>query len=147
MSGIRRMTIGDYEQVYALWMGSSGMGLNDLDDSREDIARFLRRNPTTCLVAQEGERVVGVILAGNDGRRGYLYHTAVTPDCRHRGIGSALVQAVLDALAAEGIHKAALVVFSRNQAGNAFWEAQGFTVREDLTYRNRALAEMKRIDT
>lgn len=147
MSGIRRMTIGDYEQVYALWMGSSGMGLNDLDDSREGIARFLRRNPTTCLVAQEGERVVGVILAGNDGRRGYLYHTAVTPDCRHRGIGSALVQAVLDALAAEGIHKAALVVFSRNQAGNAFWEAQGFTVREDLTYRNRALAEMKRIDT
>lgn len=79
--------------------------------------------------------------------RGYLYHTAVAPDCRHRGIGSALVQAVLDALAAEGIHKAALVVFSRNRAGNAFWEAQGFTVREDLTYRNRALAEMKRIDT
>lgn len=53
----------------------------------------------------------------------------------------------MDALAAEGIHKAALVVFSRNRAGNAFWEAQGFTVREDLTYRNRALAEMKRIDT
>lgn len=147
MSGIRRMTIGDYEQVYALWMGSSGMGLNNLDDSREGIARFLRRNPATCLVAEEGERVVGVILAGNDGRRGYLYHTAVAPDCRHRGIGSALVQAVLDALAAEGIHKAALVVFSRNQAGNAFWEAQGFTVREDLTYRNRVLAEMKRIDT
>lgn len=114
------MTIGDYEQIYALWLRSSGMGLNNLDDSREGIAGFLRRNPTTCLVAQEGERVVGVILAGNDGRRGYLYHTAVAPDCRHRGIGSALVQAVLDALAAEGIRKVALVVFSRNQAGNAF---------------------------
>lgn len=141
------MTIGDYEQIYALWLRSSGMGLNNLDDSREGIAGFLRRNPTTCLVAQEGERVVGVILAGNDGRRGYLYHTAVAPDCRHRGIGSALVQAVLDALAAEGIRKVALVVFSRNQAGNAFWEAQGFTVRDDLTYRNRALVEMERIDT
>ncbi|MCI7737317.1 MAG: GNAT family N-acetyltransferase [Clostridiales bacterium] len=147
MSRIRRMTIGDYEQIYALWLRSSGMGLNNLDDSREGIAGFLRRNPTTCLVAQEGERVVGVILAGNDGRRGYLYHTAVAPDCRHRGIGSALVQAVLDALAAEGIRKVALVVFSRNQAGNAFWEAQGFTVRDDLTYRNRALVEMERIDT
>ena len=141
------MTIGDYEQIYALWLRSSGMGLNNLDDSREGIAGFLRRNPTTCLVAQEGERVVGVILAGNDGRRGYLYHTAVAPYCRHRGIGSALVQAVLDALAAEGIRKVALVVFSRNQAGNAFWEAQGFTVRDDLTYRNRALVEMERIDT
>ena len=141
------MTIGDYEQIYALWLRSSGMGLNNLDDSREGIAGFLRRNPTTCLVAQEGERVVGVILAGNVGRRGYLYHTAVAPDCRHRGIGSALVQAVLDALAAEGIRKVALVVFSRNQAGNAFWEAQGFTVRDDLTYRNRALVEMERIDT
>ena len=141
------MTIGDYEQIYALWLRSSGMGLNNLDDSREGIAGFLRRNPTTCLVAQEGERVVGVILAGNDGRRGYLYHTAVAPDCRHRGIGSALVQAVLDALAAEGIRKVALVVFSRNQAGNAFWESQGFTVRDDLTYRNRALVEMERIDT
>lgn len=78
------MTIGDYEQVYALWMGSSGMGLNNLDDSREGIARFLRRNPATCLVAEEGERVVGVILAGNDGRADI---SIIPPSRRIAGIG------------------------------------------------------------
>ena len=144
---IRTMTIADYEKVYALWLSCQGMGLNTLDDSREGIARFLRRNPNTCLVEEQEGEIRGVIMAGQDGRRGYIYHTAVSPACRHQAIGTLLVSAVLNALKGEGISKVALVVFSRNQAGNAFWEKQGFTVREDLTYRNRTLMEMTRIDT
>lgn len=144
---IRRMTIADYDSVYRLWLSCAGMGLNDLDDSREGIARYLDRNPDTCFVAEESGEIVGVILAGNDGRRGYIYHTAVHPAHRHNNIGSQLVEAALNALKACGIHKTALVVFSRNEAGNAFWEQMGFTVREDLTYRNRTLSEMHRIDT
>lgn len=144
---IRLMTIDDYDAVYALWLSCAGMGLNDLDDSRAGIEKFLQRNPDTCFVAEEAGEIIGVILAGNDGRRGYIYHTSVSPSSRGRGIGSKLVHAALSALKNCGIHKVALVAFSRNITGNAFWEKQGFTVREDLIYRNLALTELKRIDT
>lgn len=144
---IRRMYPDDYEAVYALWMRCVGMGLNDVDDSAEGIRRFLVRNPNTCFVAAEKELLVGVIMTGNDGRRGYIYHTAVDPSCRRQGIGSRLVEAAMEALRAEGISKVALVAFARNADGNAFWERQGFTERTDLTYRNRALVELVRMDT
>lgn len=146
-TNIRKMTIGDYENVYDLWISTPGMGLNDLDDSREGIEKYLKRNPDTCFVAEEAGKIVGVILSGNDGRRGFIHHTAVRVEARRQGIGKRLVDAALDALEQEGIHKVALVVFKRNELGNAFWEKQGFRVREDLNYRNRALAELKRIDT
>ena len=144
---IRHMQMADYDSVYSLWLSCPGMGLNDLDDSREGIARYLARNPTPCFVATEHGRVVGAILAGHDGRRGYIYHTAVSSQFRHKGIGSSLVNSALAALKAEGINKVALVVFSRNEAGNAFWKKLGFSAREDLTYRNFALCDIVRIDT
>ena len=123
------------------------MGLNTIDDSREGIARYLKRNPNTCFVSEHDRTITGAILAGHDGRHGYIYHTAVNPAYRHQGIGTALVNAALHALANEGIIKVALVVFSRNDAGNAFWERLGFTARGDLTYRNKALRAITRIDT
>lgn len=144
---IRAMTIDDYDKVYALWQSCKGMGLNNLDDSREGIGRFLNRNPETCFVAENAGEPVGVIIVGNDGRRGYIYHTAVHPDFRRKGIAKALVNAALAALRNVGINKTALVVFGRNSDGNAFWESIGFTVRSDLIYRNKALTEIIRIDT
>lgn len=144
---IRNMTIKDYQAVYSLWLSCAGMGLNNLDDSYEGIDRFLKRNPDTCFVAVEDDEVVGVVIAGNDGRRGYIYHTSVSPKCRKQGIASKLVAKVEEAMTEAGINKLALVVFDRNEAGNAFWQEQGFTVREDLVYRNKAIAEIVRIDT
>ena len=144
---IKELTIEDYDKMYALWLSCKGMGLNDTDDSREGIRRFLDRNPDTCFGAFEADMLIGVILAGNDGRRGFIYHTAVSPKHRGKGVGTALVNAALEALGRLGITKTALVVFVKNEVGNAFWEKQGFTVRNDLVYRNRALVEMVRIDT
>ena len=144
---IRKMVIHDYDEVYALWMSCAGMGLNNLDDSREGIEKFLKRNPDTCFVAKCDNQIVGVIIVGNDGRRGYIYHTAVNPQYRKRGIARQLVEASMQELKQCGINKVALVVFDRNENGNAFWEKLGFTVREDLVYRNKAIAEMIRIDT
>ena len=144
---IRKMKIEDYEAVYQLWLSCKGMGLNTVDDSREGIEKFLQRNPDTCFVAEKDSKIVGVIMAGNDGRRGYIYHTAVSPDQRRQGIASKLVDAVMTALENIGITKAALVVFDRNADGNAFWEKSGFSVREDLVYRNKSIADMVRIDT
>ena len=138
---IRDMSIGDYTNAYALWLSCPGIGLHPADDSREGIARFLDRNPQTCFVAEADGRLIGTIMAGNDGRRGYIYHTAVHPNYRGRGIGSALVQAAIQALERLGIGKAALVVLETNADGNVFWEKQGFTVRTDLTYRNKTLEQ------
>ena len=144
---IRLMSIDDYEKVYELWMSCVGMGLNNLDDSKEGIDKFLQRNPDTCLVAEADSRIVGVIIVGNDGRRGYIYHTAVNPQYRKQGIAKSLVETAMTALQNNGINKVALVVFDRNEIGNDFWEKMGFTVRDDLIYRNKALAEIVRIDT
>ena len=144
---IRPFVLSDYDAVYALWLSCPGMGLNNLDDSPEGIQRFLQRNPETCFVAECEEKVVGVILVGSDGHRGYIYHTAVHPEYRRQGIARDLVEHALAALRELGIHKVALVVFRRNEEGNAFWEHMGFTAREDIVYRNRALTEMIRIDT
>lgn len=144
---IREMIEADYDQVYQLWLSCAGMGLNDLDDSKEGIARFLQRNPQTCLVAVENQTIIGAILAGSDGRRAYIYHTAVHPNYRRRGIARQLVETVLTVLDDLKIHKVALVVFKRNAEGNKFWEKLGFSVREDLIYRNQARTEMVRLDT
>ncbi len=144
---IRKMVINDYDDVYALWMACAGMGLNNLDDSREGIDKFLKRNPDTCFVAEYDNQIVGVIIVGNDGRRGYIYHTAVNTQYRKRGIARQLVETSMQELKKCGINKVALVVFDRNESGNAFWEKLGFTVREDLIYRNKAITEMIRIDT
>ena len=144
---IRKMTINDYDKVYALWVSCAGMGLNNLDDSREGIDKFLKRNPDTCFVAESDNQIVGVIIVGNDGRRGYIYHTAVSPQYRKQGVARQLVETSLQELKQCGINKVALVVFDKNENGNAFWEKLGFTVREDLVYRNKAITEMIRIDT
>ena len=144
---IRIMEIEDYTAIYDLWMSCRGMGLNDIDDSKKGVERFLNRNPDTCFVAVENNALIWVIMAGNDGRRGFIYHTAVSPSYRHQGIATQLVDTAMTALKNIGITKVALVVFDRNENGNSFWEAQGFTSRTDLVYRNKSLVELKRFDT
>ena len=139
------MSIDDYEAVYDLWI-KCGNGLNNKDDSREGIEKYLNRNPNTSYVAVLDGNVVGCILCGHDGRRGIIQHACVSSDCRRMGIGKKLVDLALDSLEKEGINKVLLVAFKKNECGNAFWESQGFTLREDLNYRNKALAEMIRID-
>ena len=147
MVDIRVMKPEDYEGVYDLWISTPGMGLNTTDDSREGIEKYLKRNPSTCFVAEDQGKIVGVIIAGNDGRRGYIYHTAVHLSYRKQGIARSLVERALETLDKEGINKVALVAFTRNTDGNAFWEKMGFTQRLDLVYRNKNIHDLERIDT
>lgn len=144
---IREMTIADYDSVYHLWVNTPGMGLNNLDDSVQGIEKYLKRNPNTCFVAEKNNKIIGVILSGHDGRRGFIYHAAVDPSERNSGVGTTLLDKAMNALKNEGISKVALVVFSHNELGNSFWEKRGFIVRQDLTYRNKAICELKSIDT
>ena len=131
---IRVMTIDDYDEVYSLWQTIHGFGIRSIDDSREGVLRFLKRNPTTSVVAVEDGKIVGAILCGHDGRRGCLYHVCVDPDYRLRGIGKSMVVFVMEALRKEKINKVSLIAFTKNDIGNAFWKEIGWTKREDLNY-------------
>lgn len=146
---IERMTIGDYDQVHELWLKTPGMGLNNLDDSRAGIEKYLKRNPETCFVARAEGCVIGVILCGHDGRRGNIHHTAAAAEFRKQGIGRKLVEAAIEGLRGEGITKVSFVVFRRNEQGNAFWKHLGFNERDDLIVRDMVISdeEMIRIDT
>ncbi len=136
---IRTITISDYEKVYELWTKIEGIGMRSIDDSKEGISKFLARNPNSNFVAIIDDTIVGTILSGHDGRRGYIYHTAV--DIKYRGneIGKLLVNRALEALEKEGINKVSLVVFKTNDIGNSFWSAMGFEERSDLNYRNKSI--------
>ena len=139
---IRKMKITDYDRVYALWLRTPGMGLNDIDDSREGIEKYLKRNSQTCFIAELDGELVGVILAGHDGRRGFIYHLCVVTEFWNNQIGTRLVESALTALRNEGISKVALVVFEKNERGNGFWERMGFSARNDLVYRNKELVKI-----
>ena len=138
---VRVMTIEDYDQVKELWNSIKGFGIRSMDDSREGVARFLKRNPTTSVVAEEDGKVVGAILCGHDGRRGCLYHVCVHKDYRMRGIGKSMVAFAMEALKKEEINKVSLIAFTKNDIGNAFWKEIAWTKREDLNYYDFTLNE------
>ena len=139
---IRPMTIEDYEEVYSLWTHIQGFGIRSIDDSREDIARFLDRNPNTSAVAICDGKIVGNILCGHDGRQGSFYHVCVAKEYRRHGIGTRMVVFCMRALQDAGINKIALIAFSENTGGNAFWRKIGWTSRsEDVNYYEFVLNE------
>ena len=138
---VRIMTIEDYEGVYALWKKIKGFGIRSIDDSKEGVARFLKRNPTTSVVVEKDGRIVRSILCGHDGRRGCLYHVCVDEDYRRHGIGKRMVVFAMKALKEEKINKVSLIAFTENDIGNAFWNTIGWTERLDLNYYDFTLNE------
>ena len=138
---IRVMTADDYDGVHALWMKIHGFGIRSIDDSRAGIARFLKRNPITSVVAIEDGKIVGSILCGHDGRRGCFYHVCVDEEYRMQGIGKGMVVKAMEALKEEEINKVSQIAFTRNDVGNAFWKQIGWTKREDLNYYEFTLNE------
>lgn len=131
----------DYDDVRALWMTIRGFGIRALDDSREDIERFIRRNPTTSVVAKAGNRIIGTILCGSDGRQGALYHVCVAKEYRRRGIGTQMVGFCMHQLRYMGINKVSLIAFTSNEAGNAFWNKIGWTKKTNVNYYEFVLNE------
>ena len=136
---IRTMTIADYDEVYALWTKISGFGIRSIDDSHEGVARFLKRNPKTSVVAVCDEKIVGSVLCGHDGRHGSFYHVCVDEDYRRRGIGREMVVSAMEVLKSEHINKISLIAFAKNDAGNAFWNTIGWESHDDINYYDFAL--------
>ncbi len=138
---IRTMTIEDFTKVHALWMSIQGFGIRTIDDSKEGVERFLKRNPTTSVVAQADDEIVGAILCGHDGRRGCFYHVCVKEEYRNRGIGKKMATKAMLALKEEHINKVSLIAFKKNEVGNQFWKSVGWTFRDDLNYYDFTLNE------
>lgn len=138
---IRPMEPADYEEVSRLWHMIPGFAIRSIDDSREGVERFIRRNPGMSVVAEEKGSIVGSILCGHDGRRGCLYHVCVHPEHRRKGIGTGMVVHAMEALKSEGINKVSLIAFTKNDVGNAFWKRMGWTGRKDLNYYDFVLNE------
>lgn len=131
-------TIEHYDEVAALWQHCEGVGLSSAD-SRESIALYLERNRGMSFVALAEERVVGAVLCGHDGRRGYIHHMAVYDDFRKSGIGRQLEERCLEALDKAGIEKCHLFIFKNNRSGQQFWERLGWTAREDILINSKGV--------
>lgn len=127
----RQMRIEEYDAMICLWKNTAGIGMGRAD-SYDGIRRFLERNPGLSFSAYAGDRLVGTVLAGNDGRRGYLHHVVVAEDHRKQGIGEALVKRALEALAKGGIQKCHLFVVKDNRLGQRFWRNHGWRERVEL---------------
>lgn len=122
----------DYDEVMALWRATDGLTLREAD-SRNAVVNYLARNPGLSFVARDGSRLVGAVLAGTDGRRGYLQHLAVAPTHRRRGLGTRLANRVLEGLGALGVSKCHLFVLRERPQAREFWERLGWTARDDVT--------------
>ena len=136
---MRLMKIEDYQEIYDLWNECEGMDINDIDESEEGIGKYLERNPSTCFVEERDGKIVGVIMAGHDGRRGTLHHLAVRKSWRRQGIGKALCAHALKALHDQGIKKSGLFIYNDNQVGLAFWKQEGFVSHDDYEYYDKVL--------
>lgn len=142
---IRVMSTDDYSCLFSLWKNTPNMGLRSLDDSQEGISLFLKRNPNTSFVAYEDNRLVGAVLCGQDGRRGYIYHTVVLPEYRERGIASALVEAAVNALREEGITRVCLNVMETNEQGKAFWTNRGWEKKDFLGFYSKSITDQENL--
>lgn len=142
---ISPMTPADYAEARSLWEATPGIGLSEAD-SREGVVAFLERNPGLSLVAREDGRLVGTVLCGHDGRRGYLHHLAVAPPHQGQGLGRELVARCLAGLAAAGIQKCHAWVYAANREGQGFWQKIGWHRRTDLQVISRETPRPDRPD-
>lgn len=142
---IREMTITDYEKVFDLWKHTDGLGLRSLDDSQQGISAFLKRNPTTNFVAVDNDEIIGAILCGHDGRRGYIYHTVVKNDCRNQGIATKLIEAAVSALQKERITRVCLNVMETNGYGKSFWQKRGWEKKDFLGFYSKSITNEENI--
>ena len=128
---IRPMTIRDYDEVFAMWQITTKRALSKADE-RGQIERYLNRNPGMSQVAVIDGRIVGTVLAGHDGRRGFIHHMAVLPEFRRRHIGRRLAEKAVEMIARDGIDKTHIFCYQNNETGQNFWKDFGFEKRGDV---------------
>ena len=136
----RTMHLSDFEQALELWRSLPGMGLSSADE-KDNIRDFLQKNPSTCFVALKDGILIGTILGGSDGRRGYIYHLAVQQSEQNKGLGKKLLDLCLNEFKKSGIQKCHIFVISDNEEGIAFWEKVGWQLRDDILVMSREIKD------
>ncbi|WP_340481275.1 GNAT family N-acetyltransferase [Vibrio anguillarum] len=131
MITIREMDISDYDSVIDLWCQTESLSLRDAD-FKQSIESYLNRNSGLSFVALSGNKIIGAVLVGTDGRRGYLQHLAVSSEFRGQKIGKALVEKSVDALTSIGVSKTHLFVYSNNVNAQDFYEKLGWFPRDEI---------------
>jgi ribosomal protein S18 acetylase RimI-like enzyme len=135
---IRIMNSSDYPGALDLWKSLPGLGLSSADE-QSAINSFLIKNPDSSFVALEGSKIIGTVLGGSDGRRGYLYHLAIHKDYQRIGLGRQLSEKSLAALKFLGLKKCHIFVISSNMDGLRFWERLGWLLRGDILVMSKDL--------
>ncbi len=130
---IRCMKIEDYDEIFDMWQITSRRAL-DSADSRENISRYLTRNPGMSMVAVADGKIVGTVLAGHDGRVGFIHHMAVHPDYRRKHIGKMLAGEAMNRIAADGIEKMQIYCYIDNAMGQSFWNSLGFNKTDNILF-------------
>jgi ribosomal protein S18 acetylase RimI-like enzyme len=128
---IKPMTIEDYDEIFAMWQITTKRALSKADD-RDEIERYLKRNEGLSQIAVCDNKIVGTVLAGHDGRRGFIHHMAVMPEYRRKGIAKTMAEKAIECLAKEGIVKTHIFTYCDNNAGQGFWSSLGFEKRDDI---------------
>ena len=128
---IREMTIDDYDEVYRMWQITTKRALSKADE-RDQMERYLKHNAGMSQVAVVDGKIVGTVLAGHDGRRGFIHHMAVLPEFRRKQIGPALAQTAIQKIREQGIDKTPIFCYQNNETGQSFWRDFGFEKREDV---------------
>ena len=128
---IREMTIDDYDEVYEMWQITTKRALSKADE-KDQMERYLKHNAGMSQVAVVDGKIVGTVLAGHDGRRGFIHHMAVLPEFRRKKIGHALAQTAIQKIREQGIDKTDIFCYQNNETGQSFWRDFGFEKREDV---------------
>ncbi len=133
---ITDLTLEDFDEVTDLWRNTEGIGLSSAD-TRERIGIYLERNPGLSFTARASGKLIGAVLCGHDGRRGYLHHLAVRAEWRKKGVARVLIERCMAGLGSVGIEKCHIFVYAHNKTGKAFWQHEGWMEREDLLFMSR----------
>ena len=128
---IREMKIDDYNDIIAMFSETPGVTVREAD-SKNATGTYLNRNQGLSFVATVDSRVIGCVMCGHDGRRGYLQHLVVMAGNRKQGVGEKLFTACIDALKEIGINKTHIFVFKTNGLANNYWINKGWNLREDI---------------
>jgi len=127
---IREFKIDDYPFVRDLWQ-IAGLILRP-GDELEDVKLKLQRDPDLFLVAEQDGIIVGSVIGGWDGRRGWIYHLAIKPEHQRKGIGLGLIREVEKRLISKGAKKVNAQVYKWNQQSSKFFKAIGYEAQPDL---------------
>lgn len=127
---IENFTMESYELVVDLWI-KSGISVGSTD-TREELERMLQRNPNLFLIGKINNSVIGVVMGGFDGRRGYVHHLTIDPDYQRRGYGKIIMADLIEKFRKIGVHKIHLFIEKYNKDVVEFYRNLGWEIRDDL---------------